>query len=149
MAKTPNLGLNLLNGADFVDYTALNTIFETLDELGLDYVVEQGVSGEWWYRKWKSGRAECGIDDHNAGDQEIIAWNWLWMSHFISISNWPVTFKGRPGFHVSVNWTGDNRGDVWATSEWTESGLKVALTTSSNNPVKQCHLSVYMHGVWK
>ena len=59
MAKTSNLSLNLLNGADFVDYTALNTIFESLDALGLDYIVEQGVSGEWWYRKWKSGRAEC------------------------------------------------------------------------------------------
>lgn len=24
-----------------------------------DYVVEQGTSGEWYYRKWASGRAEC------------------------------------------------------------------------------------------
>ena len=149
MAKTQNLGLNLLNGSDFVDYNTLNTIFTSLDALGLDYIVEKGVSGEWWYRKWSSGRAECGIDDLNVGDQEIIAWNWLWMSHFISVSNWPISFKSTPGFHVGVNSTEGNRGDVWATSEYTKTGLKIALTTSSNATVKQCHLSIYMHGAWK
>ena len=77
MAKTPNLGINEINGSDYIDYSVFNTVFNTLDALGLDYIVEKGTSGEWWYRKWKSGRAECGIDNKNLGDQEVIAWNWL------------------------------------------------------------------------
>lgn len=149
MAKTSNLGLNEINGSDFIDYSVFNTAFKTIDALGLDYIVEQGTSGEWWYRKWKSGRAECGIDDKNIGDQEIIAWNWLWMSHFVSVSNWPISFSGRPGFHVGLNYTQGNRGDVWVTSEWTDSGLKLALMASSNETVRQAHISVYMHGKWK
>ena len=34
---------------------------QILYKLGLiaDYVVEQGTSGEWTYRKWASGIAEC------------------------------------------------------------------------------------------
>lgn len=28
-------------------------------ESGVDYIVEQGTSGDWTYRKWKSGVAEC------------------------------------------------------------------------------------------
>lgn len=34
---------------------------QILYKLGLiaDYVVEQGTSGEWTYRKWNSGVAEC------------------------------------------------------------------------------------------
>lgn len=149
MAKTPNLGINEINGSDYIDYSVFNTVFNTLDALGLDYIVEQGTSGEWWYRKWKSGRAECGIDNKNLGDQEVIAWNWLWTSHFVSISNWPVTFLDSPGFHVGLNYTGDNRGDVWTTSEWTDSGLRVVFTTSSNATIKSPHISIYMHGRWK
>lgn len=149
MAKTPNLGINEINGSDYIDYSVFNTVFNTLDALGLDYIVEQGKSGEWWYRKWKSGRAECGIDDKNLGDQEVIAWNWLWTSHFITIGNWPITFSENPGFHVGLNRTGDNRGDVWTTSEWTDSGLRVIFTTSSNETIRSPHISVYMHGRWK
>lgn len=29
------------------------------DSLMTDFVVAQGWSGDWWYRKWASGRAEC------------------------------------------------------------------------------------------
>ena len=32
---------------------------ESIDTLKLDYIVEQGTSGIWTYRKWASGLAEC------------------------------------------------------------------------------------------
>ena len=28
-----------------------------------DYVVAEGISGDWYYRKWNSGRAECYLDN--------------------------------------------------------------------------------------
>lgn len=38
-------------------------LFQLVDQLqwvaGVDFVVEQGSSGFWQYRKWNSGRAEC------------------------------------------------------------------------------------------
>ena len=30
-----------------------------LKAIKVDYVVEQGTSGNWTYRKWNSGKAEC------------------------------------------------------------------------------------------
>ena len=53
-----NMGLETINSSDYVSPTPINNNFQKLDALGLDYVVESGRSGEWWYRKWKSGRAE-------------------------------------------------------------------------------------------
>ena len=39
---------------------AITSITETIGELeGRDYIVEQGTSGIWTYRKWNSGIAEC------------------------------------------------------------------------------------------
>ena len=35
------------------------TLTKILDALKVDYVVEQGTSGIWTYRKWNSGIAEC------------------------------------------------------------------------------------------
>ena len=39
----------------------INKIQQIAEKLGLiaDYVVEQGTSGNWTYRKWNSGIAEC------------------------------------------------------------------------------------------
>ncbi len=68
MAVTENLKLELINASDFVSPDPINTAMKALDALGLDYIVEEGTSGEWWYRKWKNGKAECGIFDHNFGN---------------------------------------------------------------------------------
>lgn len=34
-------------------------IEQNTEALSVDYIVEQGVSGNWVYRKWNSGIAEC------------------------------------------------------------------------------------------
>ncbi len=39
-------------------YTLLKSIIQKLNLIG-DYVVEEGTSGIWTYRKWSSGIAEC------------------------------------------------------------------------------------------
>lgn len=39
------------------DLTAI--LNEVLPSVAVDYVVEQGTSGIWTYRKWNSGIAEC------------------------------------------------------------------------------------------
>ena len=36
-----------------------NYINEAINELSVDYIVEQGTSGIWSYRKWNSGLSEC------------------------------------------------------------------------------------------
>lgn len=46
----------VLDGDGTVRY---RTPAELLADLGADYIVEQGTSGGWLYRKWASGVAEC------------------------------------------------------------------------------------------
>ena len=46
----------VLDGDGTVRY---RTPAELLADLGADYIVEQGTSGGWLYRKWSSGVAEC------------------------------------------------------------------------------------------
>lgn len=36
-----------------------NILNEVLPSTAVDYIVEQGTSGIWTYRKWNSGKVEC------------------------------------------------------------------------------------------
>lgn len=69
------MSLATINSSDYVSPDVINQNFEKLDALGLDYVIESGTSGEWWYRKWKSGRAQCGIDYKEFGQKQLVQWN--------------------------------------------------------------------------
>lgn len=53
-----DLKINLTNGV-----VIANTIAAGLNKNCADYVVEQGTSDIWTYRKWNSGIAECWADD--------------------------------------------------------------------------------------
>lgn len=59
MALTQNLKMNTIEPSDYVNPQTINDNFNILDKLGIDYITEQGTSGVWTYRKWKSGIAEC------------------------------------------------------------------------------------------
>lgn len=53
------------------------TLTKILDALKADYIVEQGTSGIWTYRKWNSGVAEC------------------WGAKFITVNSW-ATWGANP-----------------------------------------------------
>lgn len=51
---------SLKNAAEDIGEAASQTaIAQILKTLGVDYIVAQGTSGIWTYRKWNSGIAEC------------------------------------------------------------------------------------------
>ena len=94
---TNNLGLESVDPSDYVSPTPFNANFEKLDALGLDYVTASGKSGEWWYRKWKSGRMECGIDDKNFGSLSITQpWGGMYVSQSLDFGAYPFAFASRP-----------------------------------------------------
>ena len=39
--------------------TNKDNLVNAINELSVDYIVEQGTSGIWSYRKWNSGVSEC------------------------------------------------------------------------------------------
>lgn len=65
-----------------------------------DYVVEQGTSGIWTYRKWNSGVAECwGI--HTMTSAATKTWGTLYYSDTLTPRlNYPFTFTSRPQENV-------------------------------------------------
>ena len=103
-----NMGLTTIDPSDYVSPDTINNNFKKLDTLGLDYIVESGYSGEWWYRKWKSGRAECGIDHKDFGDQNLHIDPNLGNAYEtvdLSFGAYPFSFAKCPFAHVQ--WEGD------------------------------------------
>ena len=111
MATTTNLGITKLNSADYVSVDPINEALDTLDKLGVDYVTASGTSGEWWYRKWKSGRAECGIDSHNFGTVNVDqAWGAMFVSANQTFGAYPFSFAAKP--HVNIQFQGSDAGET-------------------------------------
>ena len=86
-----------------------------------DYVIEEGASGSWSYRKWKSGVYECWMRKTMS-----IAVSSAWQSSYygqVAAQSYPVTFNSSPYEQVSV--TG---GDGFA---WVSGGATLPTTTTT------------------
>lgn len=158
---TKNLGFNLINGSDVVDPGVLNQNFEKADALGVDYVVESGTSGSWWYRKWKSGRAECGVDDKNLGtltcDQPwpTNAVEGGYLSNYVTFGSYPFAFASTPHAMISFNYNtgGGRRLSYIQTLSNNYSNTTTSPQFAMVYPVKatstDCHFGIYVVGRWK
>lgn len=112
---TKNLGLKLTTGSDLVDpVTDFSANFEKIDKLGADYVVQQGKSGEWWYRKWNSGRAECGIDSKTFDDKTSVAWqdSGMYLTGIWAFPAYPFTFSKPPFVTIMYRYESNNYGGI-------------------------------------
>lgn len=97
MSSTTNMGIELIDSSDYISPDPINTGFTKLDALGVDYVVEKGTSGEWWYRKWNSGRAECGIDTKTFSTCTSVTWASGWgLAGPFTFGAFPFAFKSAP-----------------------------------------------------
>lgn len=101
------MGLTTILDSDYVSPTPINNNFAKLDVLGNDYVVEKGTSGEWWFRKWKSGRAECGVDSKQFEKQkmETLGTANMYRTQYLTFGAYPFSFAIRP--YVSLIFEGD------------------------------------------
>ena len=98
MANTVNSGLCRWSADSSSSYTVLDTGNTK------DYIVEQGTSGVWTYRKWNSGIAECFGSQTINGLAISSAWGALYSSAQITLPNFPFTFKSTPT--VNITWNG-------------------------------------------
>ena len=151
---TTNLGLDIINSSDYVSPTPINNNMEKLDKLGIDYVVEQGTSGEWWYRKWNSGRAECGIDSKQFGQQTLTQApeGNMYITGELSFGAYPFSFSARP--FTMISFEGDKayatRGSFVATKHSTSTTLSPSFFVvdwSSGNTEPMC--GIYVCGRYK
>lgn len=100
---TTNLGLATLNQSDNISPTPINQNMEKIDELGVDYIVSQGTSGKWRYRRWKSGTYECWGRLHVQSASPNVP-----SSDFGSFQmKYPITFAENPEVFVSARQDGN------------------------------------------
>lgn len=155
MAATEKLGMQLIEGSDVVDPSVINDNFKKVDGLAVDYVVESGMSGEWWYRKWNSGRYECGVD-RKAFDnvQTGTPITDVFFSRRLTFDSFPINFVSPPlsiiqfieasaGNEQHVIWT-VNTGD--ATNN-RPPNFAVATAIAVN--LGTCYIGCYTTGRWK
>lgn len=103
---TNNMRLEHIDPSDYVSPDVINSNFDKVDKLGVDYVVESGKSGEWWYRKWKSGRLEQGVDSKafDKSDLHVMggaASGQIYATKKYSFGAYPFAFAYRPHVHIS------------------------------------------------
>lgn len=75
-----------------------------------DYIVEQGTSGIWTYRKWNSGIAECWGSRVITGVKVDQAWGNLYNADTPDAIAYPFTFTSTP---VEVACMGSNNMSLW------------------------------------
>lgn len=152
--STTNLAMTVINASDYVSPDPINANFEILDALGVEYVTDAGTVGEWWYRKWKSGRLECGIDDKNFGDlPHTTAWGSMYSTAQKSFGAYPFAFASRPFVMVTFNSTtgGTDHASYVATvaTASTTDSPKFFLVDPNSNTAKATHFGIYVCGKYK
>ena len=115
-STTKNLGLKLTTGSDLVDPVSdFSDNFQKIDAMGGDYVIEQGNSGEWWYRKWNSGRAECGIDSKLFSDFNTAVWGTgghMYIGGHLTFPAYPFAFSKPPFVTVMYRYEKNGYGGI-------------------------------------
>lgn len=111
----------------------------------VDFVVEQGTSSGWTYRKWNSGIAEC-WGTFQRTPSSSVPWTILYYADLGSI-NFPFTFVDVPSLSYSLN-NSSYWGNKGVTTK-TNTGTLYALAPIAISTTTPCDISIVAKGKWK
>lgn len=114
----------------------------------MDFVVEQGTSGIWTYRKWYSGFAECHGYQEISGVNVDVAWYSWYYSSEIALPSYPFAFAEMPC--VTIGLQSNNS----AVLDGVRGGTATTVgSTYLYRPVQDTNVSgriiIYAFGRWK
>ena len=96
-----------------------NRLYIINDETIADFVVEQGVSKSWYYRKWNSGRYECWGSFVGNPVKVNISFGSMFKNDnsfsgiaALSRTNYPTVFKEAPVLTITLNKAQTQTGDT-------------------------------------
>lgn len=121
---------------------------ELQGDLAADYIVSQGTSGIWTYRKWASGVAECWLESELTltGSTPVANMNDSAYLSYVDV-DLPFTFKTQPcGVANGVLGTGTGFVNVWCRNGYNE--ITVYVTGNQNNAAITIR-SMIVTGRWK
>lgn len=138
----------VLDNAGLVHY---RTLLELRDDLDYgDYVLEQGTSGIWTYRKWASGVAEC-WGNKNCGDIAVTsAWGALFEGSNMGGIAYPSgLFVSQPVFFPSAQTTKYGICGIEIDGGDKTTTPRLYLLRATAQTVQGVYLSLYAKGRWK
>lgn len=111
-----------------------------------DYIVEQGTSGDWTWRKWKSGIAECWChEEQNITPTSVTVLGYAGNEYAVGQKLFPITFIATPTVVVTGNagtgYTFVSYANHYAT------GVSINLFADSGG-TKLVKTSIYAVGRW-
>lgn len=114
-----------------------------------DFVVEQGASGIWIYRKWNSGIAECwGVSDAITQTTST-DWNIMTSNTSTPAVSYPFTFKNSPVVSPSVHIHNANFWLVTMTAGSTTETPTYQIARGKSATTVTFKLGYYVFGQWK
>lgn len=141
----------VLDGSGWVYY---RTPAELLGDMGVkDYIVEQGSSGKWTYRKWSNGDAECWASATVSGMAcTTKVGNWYRTGN-ITIDNYPFTFAANPDLQMTFETYSGTGGLAWSagtssSSPKTKPATVYVIRPTSLNSITG-FIRYYAKGKWK
>lgn len=136
------------------------SIRDILSKLGVDYIVEQGLTGKWMWRKWASGVAEMWANfDSDSLSMTAQTWgplytaSWMGLAENKAARQYPFPFIENPVVSATPTVTGAN---YWLATN-TENDIGTRLThapayqcvRASDAIVKAPQISYYVVGRYK
>lgn len=121
---------------------------ELQGDLAADYIVGQGTSGIWTYRKWASGVAECWLESELTltGSTPVANMNDSAYLSYVDV-DLPFTFKTQPRAVANgVLGTGTGFVNVWCRNGYNE--ITVYVTGNQNSAAIRIR-SMIVTGRWK
>lgn len=114
-----------------------------LNALKVDYVVEEGTSGSWTYRKWHSGYAECyGVYSDTSSTAYASAGVGYYRTFNVSL---PDVFTSIDNPQVTAR-TGNVGGTTLLNVSITTISVLVFSTTTTGRPID---IYINIKGRWK
>lgn len=117
-----------------------------------DYIVEQGTSNGWTYRKWNSGIAECWRDLSVSTACSTAVGGW-YRTAALSVGAYPFTFTEAPNLQMTFETFAGTSGLVWSAGTSSSSpqtqpaNIYIIRMTSASSLTGKVHY--YAVGKWK
>ena len=147
-----NIFITTGDGMHIDSSIANNTLHLDIDTSAKDYVIEQGYSGGWHFRRWASGWAEC-VKTVNYGSI-VVNNRWesgsLYYSNtYANIAEYPIVFTEAPRlfFNSRGSKTTIPLPDGYGTT--TKPPHVYFYTGASSSTVIDLHLDIRAEGWWQ
>ena len=120
-----------------------------------DYIVEEGASGIWTYRKWNSGIAECWGRSTTTTTLSTAWGTTVYTGTLIDKIEYPFTFSEIPNEVVrlepttSSGWIYGENGSSTNVNTTTHTGKYMIARPTSVNDTKEFKADIFVKGFWK